>query len=107
MPAIWKKRMLLLLFSTVTVILLSGCGAPEGDIQEGQRWYTMHNCYSCHGKNANDGKAAKIASLDMGFSSFVRLLRNPSSPSMPRFPETTLSKEDAADIYAWLKNMPQ
>ena len=67
----------------------------------------MHNCYACHGKNANDGRAPKIAAIDRSFGSFVRFLRNPDSASMPSFPEEIISRQDAADIYSWLKSLPE
>jgi len=55
--------------------------------------------------NANDGRALAIAGLDMGFSRFEGILRKPYSPSMPAFPEARLSRQDAADIYAWLRSL--
>jgi mono/diheme cytochrome c family protein len=67
----------------------------------------MHNCYSCHGIHGDDGRAAKIAGIKMGFGSFVRKLRSTSSSIMRPFPESKISQQDAADIYAYLKTMPQ
>jgi hypothetical protein len=66
----------------------------------------MHNCSRCHGKNANNGRATKIVSIDKSFGSFVRILRKPYSVSMPSFSEDKISKQDAADIYPWLKSLP-
>lgn len=88
-------------------LLLNSCKGPEGNAANGQRWFSMHNCTSCHGANANDGRATAIAALDLSYGSFVSYLRNPSSPSMPRFSEKKLTDQDAADIYAWLKNLPE
>ena len=98
---------LLLLSAVTTALLFSACNTPNGNAENGKRWYAMHNCSACHGENGNDGRAAHIAGIDMGFGSFVRLLRNPYSPSMPQFPESKLPEADAADIYAWLKSMPK
>jgi mono/diheme cytochrome c family protein len=97
---------LLVVFFT-TGLLLAACSPPTGNAENGQRWFTMHNCSGCHGKNANDGRAPKIAAIDRGFGSFVRFLRSPGSASMPSFPEETLSKQDAADIYTWLNSLPE
>jgi hypothetical protein len=41
----------------------------------------------------------------MSFSSFVRKLRTTDAPIMPPFPESKLSKQDAADIYAYLQSI--
>lgn len=97
----WKNILLAL---TAAAVLLA-CGAPAGNVESGQRWYAMHNCAACHGAKADDGKALPIKNLDMGFSNFEHVLRNPYSPSMPKFSEKKLSKQDAADIYAWLKSL--
>jgi len=86
-------------------IALSGCGGPDGNAENGKRWYTMNNCSSCHGPHGNDGRSPEIANLDMSFSSFVKKLRTTDAPIMPPFPESKVSKQDAADIYAFLKSM--
>lgn len=87
------------------VAILAACGAPAGNPENGKRWYAMHNCSACHGKNGNDGRALPVAGLGMSFSKFEGILRKPYSPSMPKFSEEKLSKQDAADIYAWLKSL--
>ena len=97
-----RKNMLLALTGAA---ILAACGAPAGNPEDGKRWFDMHHCSACHGKNANDGRAMAIAGIDMGFGRFVGILRKPYSPSMPAFPEKKLSEEDAADIYAWLKSL--
>lgn len=95
------------LIALCSLLFLGGCGAPEGNIENGKRWYSMNNCFSCHGYNASDGRAANIARTELGFSGFLRYLRKPSSASMPKFPEEKISKQDAADIYAWLQSLPE
>lgn len=66
----------------------------------------MHNCYSCHGLHGDDGRAVKIAGIEMSFGSFVSKLRSTRSSIMRPFPESKISQQDAADIYAYLKTMP-
>ena len=97
------RKNLYLAFTGVAILV--ACSAPAGNAEDGKRWFDMNHCSACHGKNANDGKARAIAGLDMGFSRFVRILRNPYSPSMPAFSEKKLSNQDAADIYAWLRSL--
>jgi len=89
-------------FLFCSLLILTGCGAPQGNPDDGKRWYMMHNCAACHGPNGNDGRAPNIAGIDMRFGSFVRKLRTTDAPIMPPFPDSKLSKEDAADIYAYL-----
>ncbi len=85
------------------LFLSTGCSAPQGNPTDGQKWYMMNNCSACHGPHGNDGRAVNIARLDMSFSSFVRKIRTTDAPIMPPFPETKVSKQDAADIYAYLQ----
>lgn len=93
----------LYIFTLATGLLLSGCGAPDGSPSDGKRWYNMHNCSACHGAYGNDGRAVDIAGIDMGFGRFVRTLRRTGTTVMPQYPESRISKQDAADIYAYLK----
>ncbi len=87
------------------VSFISSCSAPPGNATDGKRWFLMNNCSACHGPHGNDGRAANIAGIKMGFSSFVRKLRTTDAPIMPYFPESKVSKQDVADIYAYLKSM--
>jgi mono/diheme cytochrome c family protein len=89
----------------LATLMLNGCGAPAGSAEDGKRWYSMNNCSSCHGLHGNDGRAIDIAGIDMGFGSFVRVLRRTDAPIMPYFPESKISQQDAADIYAYLKSV--
>lgn len=91
---------LLLFFFT-----LSACGvSPAGNPENGQKWYKMNNCNACHGEKGNGGRGPNIAGIDMGFGSFVKKLRKKDAPIMPPFPETKISEQDAADMYAFLKS---
>ncbi len=86
--------------------LLIACSSPLVGVPEnGKRWYFMHNCYACHGKNANNGKAPKIAGLHMNYSNFNRRLRNAKSAIMPEYPDNKISDQDVADILSWLKSL--
>ncbi|MFW2364893.1 MAG: c-type cytochrome, partial [Desulforhopalus sp.] len=91
-------------FLCIVLNLLVGCGPPPGSAENGKRWYLMHNCNSCHGLRGNDGRAPNIAGLNMGFRRFVRKLRTTDAPVMPPFPDSKLSKQDAADIYTYLQS---
>lgn len=94
-----------MLFLLLFVLFCAGCSAPPGDPADGKRWFMMHNCSSCHGPHGNDGRAVNIAGLEMGFGRFLRKLRRNDTTIMPSFPETKVSEQDAADMYAYLKTM--
>jgi mono/diheme cytochrome c family protein len=99
------KSLLVVNSALACAITLAACSAPEGNIANGKRWYAMNNCSACHGPNGNDGKATPIANINMTFGNFVKKLRTTDAPIMPPFPESKVSQQDAADIYAFLKNL--
>lgn len=86
------------------LVTITACGnPPPGNAENGKKWYDMNNCNACHGETGSGGKGPNITNLDMGFGSFVKKLRTKDAPIMPPFPETKISEQDAADIYAFLK----
>ena len=97
------KWMPFLLLMFLGIVILSGCSTPVGSADDGKRWYSMHNCFACHGPNGNDGKAPVVNNLDMSYWKFERIIRNAGSPIMPKYPEEKISDQDVADLYAFLK----
>jgi mono/diheme cytochrome c family protein len=89
-------------FLAIVALFFSGCTAPDGNPVDGKRWYNMHNCWSCHGPNGDDGKALPLRGTGISYRGFQAKVRNADSPIMPKFPESKISKQDVADIYAWL-----
>ncbi|MBT8344672.1 MAG: cytochrome c [Desulfofustis sp.] len=85
------------------ILIVTGCSAPMGNPEDGKRWYSMHNCFACHGPNGNDGKAPVVNNLGMSYWRFERIVRNAGSPIMPKYPEEKISDQDVADLYAFLK----
>lgn len=98
------KRLVMLAGAALAILAVSSCSPPpQGNAGDGERWYSMHTCFACHGPNGNDGKGPEIDNPDMGFRRFLRIVRNARSPIMPKFSEEKISTQDVADIYAWLK----
>ena len=84
-------------------LVIISCSTPAGNPENGKRWYSMNNCYACHGVNGNDGKAPVVSDLDMSFWRFKRIIRDAGSPIMPKYPEEKISDQDVADLSAFLK----
>lgn len=97
------KAILAATLLTLTILFVSACSTPMGNPQDGERWYTMNHCYSCHGPNGNDGKAPDVRNLEMNFYFFKMKIRDAGSPIMPKYPEDKISDQDVADMYAFLK----
>ena len=101
-----SRSALIMLLLLAIFIIISACTSPEGNAGDGKRWYTMHTCYACHGK---DGKGRRggpsIAGLNMGYRSFVQRLRNPQTAIMPQYSAEKINDQDTADILAYLKSL--
>jgi cytochrome c553 len=90
---------------------------PPGDASRGKSVYQAHQCWSCHGYNGETG--TRLLQEDGTFTvrllnagGFVTFIRAPrpqeppptgSSLSMPSYGVTSLSDQQAADLYAYIK----
>jgi mono/diheme cytochrome c family protein len=103
----WGKKLLALATVSAALLsaalLISSCSTPMGNPEDGKRWYSMNNCYACHGVNGDDGKAPVVNNLEMAYWRFERIVRDAGSPIMPKYPEEKISDQDMADLYAFLK----
>lgn len=104
-PGLFRSALKVVLLLAVFIIV-SACTSPEGNVADGQRWYTMHTCYACHGKNGEGRRGGpSISGLNMGYSSFVKRLRNSETAIMPQYSAEKINDQDAADILAFLKSL--
>ncbi len=87
---------------------------PGGNVEKGAQLYYNFACYSCHGYNATMrvplvGDTSGIMSSEQVFLTFLRLRadQNPTNPknAMPNYAASTLSDEQALDIYAYIKSL--
>src|SRR5215472_6023026 len=81
-------------------------GAPKGDAANGKKVYLADGCYQCHGRVGQGGlmtgPAPVLAQTKMPYAAFHRQLRSPIN-DMPPYPQTLLSEQEVADIYAFLQ----
>jgi len=83
--------------------------APKGDAAAGKKAYLADGCYECHGRvgegGAMNGPAPILAKTKLPFEAFEGQLRNPVN-DMPPYPDTLLSDQQLADIFAYLQSLP-
>ncbi len=100
----------------LVIVLLQNAHAQNlsGDVEEGKQLFYDFGCYSCHGYNATMrvplvGDASGIMSSEQVFLTYLRLRadQNPTNPknAMPNYAASTLSDEQALDIYAYIKSL--
>jgi ubiquinol-cytochrome c reductase cytochrome c subunit len=81
--------------------------APAGTVANGERLYVQVGCYQCHGL-AGQGAlrtGPRVSRTAFSYQGFLAQIRHPVD-QMPPYEAAVLSDQDAADIYAYLQQMP-
>ncbi len=81
---------------------------PAGDVENGSKIYVSYGCYQCHGYagQGSTRSGPRIAPDPIPFALFSYIVREPPDV-MPGYTEKIVSDEELADIYAFLKTVPQ
>ena len=80
---------------------------PSGSAEHGRTLYRETGCYQCHGL-AGQGAimtGPRVSRTEFPFDGFLNQLRHPVN-QMPPYEAAVLSDQDAADIFAYLRQMP-
>ncbi|MDW7772079.1 MAG: cytochrome c [Desulfobulbaceae bacterium] len=84
-------------------LLSAGCSrVPEGNVEDGERWYKLHRCNGCHGEDGTGGRGPVLAGTPLSFNRFLHKVRSPDSAIMPAYGNDRLPDKDAGEIYLWL-----
>lgn len=96
----------LILFVAVAMTALAQ--TKPGDAANGKRLFEKNACYQCHGYWGQGGVAgARLAQTKLPFVAFSAFVRNPPSGSMPPFRAKVMPDQDLADVYAYIKSIPE
>ena len=81
--------------------------APTGNVANGKTLYVQVGCYQCHGGAGQGARATgpRISQTQFPFEGFLYQLRHPAN-QMPPYQAVVLSDQDAADLYAYVRQMP-
>ena len=80
---------------------------PSGNADNGKKLYRETGCYQCHGLAGQGAMMTgpRVSRTEFAFDGFLNQLRHPAG-QMPPYEAVVLSDRDAADIYAYLRQMP-
>jgi mono/diheme cytochrome c family protein len=102
--------------ASVCILLLWGAvaaradDAPPADAANGKALFMADGCYQCHGTVGQGGRyngpAPRVARTELPFEGFLGVLRTPPN-DMPPFTTAVLSDRQVADIYAYLRALPE
>ena len=80
---------------------------PAGSADNGKKIFAAYGCYQCHNYAAHGGGAGpKLAPNPIAYAAFVRQLRKPRS-EMPPYTAKVVTDQEIADIYAFLRAVPE
>jgi ubiquinol-cytochrome c reductase cytochrome c subunit len=80
---------------------------PSGNAEHGKTLYRETGCYQCHGLAGQGAMMTgpRVSRTELPFDGFLNQLRHPVN-QMPPYETAVVSDPDAADIYAYLRQMP-
>jgi ubiquinol-cytochrome c reductase cytochrome c subunit len=110
---VMKKTLLAGAVLSFSVLMANGlsiaqqASAPAGNLDNGKRLYQETGCYQCHGLAGQGAMMTgpRVSRTEFAFDGFLNQLRHPSN-QMPPYEAAVVSDQDAADIYAYLRQMP-
>ena len=83
--------------------------AAQGDAAAGKKAYVDYACYYCHGtvgQGSTPAVGARIARVSRSLDSFRNYVRRPAG-RMSSYPASVISDGTLADIYAYLRSLPE
>jgi len=95
----------LILIAALT--LGAACASAQGNAKAGADHWMKYTCYGCHGFSGQNGPGFRLVPMKMTVENFTKLVRNPGAPQrMPPYSEKNLTDAQLADIWAYLKTLP-
>ena len=79
--------------------------AVVGNAENGKDVYLRYSCYACHGYAGHGGATTRLVPMRLPLSAFSAFVRNP--PSMPPYTAKVLSETQLADVWAYVKTLPE
>jgi mono/diheme cytochrome c family protein len=99
-------KILRIFISGVLMAAVASAQAP-GDAKHGKDLFVKYSCYACHGFSGQNGNGARLVPMKFPQAGFIAYVRNPPRANqMPSFSAKVLADADLADIYAYIKTLP-
>jgi mono/diheme cytochrome c family protein len=95
------------LISAAAPVCAQQGSAPAGNAGNGKTLYLQVGCYQCHGQAGQGARMTgpRISRTEFPIEGFLYQLRHPAN-QMPPYEAPVVSDQEAADIYAYLRQMP-
>jgi len=96
---------------SLALLAAAGWMAPQrdapaaGNVQRGKDVYLRYSCYACHGYAGHGGAATRLVPMRLPLPAFSAFVRNPAT--MPPYTAKVLSDAQLADVWAYVKSLPE
>lgn len=80
--------------------------AQADNAAQGKKLFVNDGCYECHGRAAQGGIGPRLGPDPLPLSFIEKYVRQPTG-EMPPYTAKTVSDQDLASIYAYLKSLPE
>ena len=77
----------------------------SGNAVQGKELYARYSCYACHGHDGHTGPGTRLVPMRMNLAVFSAYIKNPRQ--MPPYTAKVLSDAQAADLWAFIKSIPE
>jgi mono/diheme cytochrome c family protein len=79
----------------------------SGNVEKGKQLYTSFGCYQCHGREGQGGSTGpRLGPKPIPLEAFITYSQRPSA-NMPPYTAKVVSEADWANIYAFVKSLPE
>ncbi len=95
----------IILILTLAAVAAAQSKAPLGNASRGKELYVKYTCYACHSFDGHGGAGARLVPMKMLLPVFTAYVRAPRQ--MPAYREKVISDVDLADVYAYIKSIPE
>src|ERR1017187_9676742 len=81
-------------------------GGSAQDAANGKKLFANFGCYQCHGREGQGGAAGpRLAPKPLPQAALMKYVRNPTG-QMPPYTTKVVKDAELADIYAFLRSVP-
>jgi mono/diheme cytochrome c family protein len=85
---------------------IAAAQTPSGNAANGKVLFdTKYRCYTCHGFDGHGGQGARLVPMKLAQAAFIAYVRNPRQ--MPPYGAKIVPDSEMADIYAYIKSLPE
>ena len=102
------KTAIVSIFSAgLALIALVSTATAQGNANAGKELWNKYTCYGCHGFSGQNGPGLRLVPMRMTVENFTKFVRTPGEPvRMPPYSEKVLTDAQVADVWAFLKTLP-